>query len=343
MAGGSKSLFTAMTANDVIEEVKSISNPRQLFGPYWYENEVCCLFADENVGKSILAVQICDDITHLIQPDENVLYYDFELSKKQFENRYRSDDGKEHYVFQDNFIRVELNADNIPPERMNDIEDLLIEGIEENAVQYKAKAIVVDNISWLINLKNSVASAGKLMRKLCNLKKQYGLSILVLAHNIKRNRAKGIENNNMNGSKKMSNFFDAMFTIGMCQSDPSFKYIMQTKVRTGEFTHDKKNVDVCKIEKVGPNLKFVKYGNASEDEMLGKETPEFGQKDEKQTEAIKEAVKEQPVKQETSTKKEEKPQRSKRAPGSRSELVEKQLNRMQEYWKMKYVPTKILK
>ena len=273
MAEGGNSLFTAMTANDVIQEVKSISNPRQLFGPYWYESEVCCLFADENVGKSILAVQIGDGVAKMFQEGETVLYYDFELSKKQFESRYRSEDGDSHHVFNDNFIRVELNSGNIPVERMNEIEDLLIEGIEQNIIQFKSKAIIVDNISWLINLKNSVASVGKLMRKLCTLKKEYGLSILVLAHTNKRNSAKGIEINNMNGSKKMSNFFDAMFTLGKCKVDPSFKYLMQTKVRTGGFTNDKNNVDVCKIEKVGPNLKFVKCGNCSEEEMLGKDLP----------------------------------------------------------------------
>ena len=34
-----------------------------LFDKLWYEGEICILFADTNVGKSILAVQIGDSIS----------------------------------------------------------------------------------------------------------------------------------------------------------------------------------------------------------------------------------------------------------------------------------------
>ncbi len=52
----------------------------------WHEGEVCCLFADSNLGKSIFAVQMADEIAR----DQNVLYVDCELSDKQFQLRYDS-------------------------------------------------------------------------------------------------------------------------------------------------------------------------------------------------------------------------------------------------------------
>ena len=48
------------------------------------------MFADSNVGKSILAVQIADRIART----DNVLYLDFELSEKQFQLRYTNEHGE---------------------------------------------------------------------------------------------------------------------------------------------------------------------------------------------------------------------------------------------------------
>ena len=51
-------LFLVNSANDWIDKVKHIRVPNMLFSELWYENELCILFADANVGKTILAVQI---------------------------------------------------------------------------------------------------------------------------------------------------------------------------------------------------------------------------------------------------------------------------------------------
>jgi len=58
-----QSLFTVKTANDWIEEAKLNPIPNMLFSEFWFENEVCILFADTNLGKSILAVQIANSIS----------------------------------------------------------------------------------------------------------------------------------------------------------------------------------------------------------------------------------------------------------------------------------------
>ena len=71
------------TANRTILEASLLPMPRALWDSFWYEGELSCLFADSNVGKSILAVQIADRIART----DNVLYLDFELSEKQFQLR----------------------------------------------------------------------------------------------------------------------------------------------------------------------------------------------------------------------------------------------------------------
>lgn len=52
------------------------------------------------------------------------------------------------------------------------------------------------------------------MMKLMNLKKQYGWSLLVIAHTPKRNLSSPITQNDLAGSKKLYNFFDSVVAIG---------------------------------------------------------------------------------------------------------------------------------
>jgi len=52
----SKGLFTVKTANRWIEQAKTRPIPQMLFGEFWFEGELCILFADTNLGKSILVV-----------------------------------------------------------------------------------------------------------------------------------------------------------------------------------------------------------------------------------------------------------------------------------------------
>ena len=77
-------VMSIKTANRTVLEASLLPTPRALWDSFWYEGELSCLFADSNVGKSILAVQIADRIART----DNVLYLDFELSDKQFQLRY---------------------------------------------------------------------------------------------------------------------------------------------------------------------------------------------------------------------------------------------------------------
>lgn len=264
-------IFSAMTANETIEAAKTQKNPKKLWKEFWYENEVCCLFADANVGKSILAVQIGNSIAEKLPKDESVLYYDFELSKKQFELRYTDDKNKSTFKFSDKFIRVELNADKVRDyceATKESFDDVIINAIEANIKKFNSKILIVDNLSWLVNMKDTATTAGKLMKRLCELKKEYGASILVLSHTPKRNLGSPITQNSLSGSKKLTNFFDAMFAVGKSLKDETSRYVKQIKVRTGEFKYGADHVEICKIEKSGSFLGFTHIGYSTEEEQL---------------------------------------------------------------------------
>ena len=55
-------MFLVKTANQTVDDARKRPDPVSLWHGLWYEGEVCCLFADSNLGKSILAVQMADEI-----------------------------------------------------------------------------------------------------------------------------------------------------------------------------------------------------------------------------------------------------------------------------------------
>ncbi|OHT45622.1 AAA family ATPase [Flavobacterium tructae] len=255
-------LFTIKTGNEWMEEAKNKPVPKKLFGEFWFEGELCILFADSNVGKSILAVQIADSISKnkeitpfkLDAEKQAVLYLDFELSAKQFENRY-SKNYDEHYYFDNGFSRIEINSDADLPSN-TDFETYLLNSLEWSIAKTGAKTIIVDNLTYLKSGNESAKDALPLMKKLKALKSKYDLSMLVLAHTPKRDLSKAITKNDLAGSKMLMNFCDSSFTIGQSSADSSLRYIKQIKQRNTEEIYGADNVCVCQIIKPHNFLEF---------------------------------------------------------------------------------------
>jgi len=267
-ANDSKGLFTVKTANRWIEQAKTRPIPKMLFGEFWFEGELCILFADTNLGKSILAVQIGNSISFgigiigfiLEALGQLVLYFDFELSDKQFENRY-SIEFQEHYIFNDNFLRVEINADAVIPDNQT-FEDFLSLSLEHEIIKTGAKILIIDNLTYLKSETEKAKDALPLMKHLKALKSKHGLSILALAHTPKRDLSKPITRNDLQGSKMLINFCDSSFSIGESNTDTSLRYLKQIKSRNTEIIYDAENVCVCQIDKPSNFLKFdfLNYG-----------------------------------------------------------------------------------
>ena len=267
-------IFTVKTANRTIREAALRPNPDALWLTLWYEGEVCCFFSDSNLGKSIYAVQIATSIAK----KQKVLYFDFELSDKQFQLRY-SDEANNLNQFPDNLYRVEINRDSL--DAVN-FEEAVIGNIEQTAIKLGAKVLIIDNLTYLCVASEKGDAAGTLMLRLMALKRKYGLSMLILAHTPKRCLSNPITQNDLAGSKKLYNFFDSVFAIGKSAKNSSVRYIKQLKVRYGNYTYDADNVIVCVIEKVGTFLQFVDIGYAVEKEHL-KEPSEKDSTQEKET------------------------------------------------------------
>ena len=283
-----KGLFIVKSADKWLEEARKRPIPKMLFSELWFEGEICFLFADTNLGKSIMAVQIGESISSgkaipsfKLQADKQpILYFDFELSDKQFENRY-SNNFEDHYSFNEEFTRIEINPDSTIPNKKS-FEEYLHESLEKTIVETKAKVLIIDNLTFLSSETEQAKNALPLMKKLKELKNKYELSILVLAHTPKRDLSKPITRNDLAGSKMLINFCDSAFTIGESQLDKSIRYIKQIKARNTEVIYDAKNVCVCKIQKLSNFLEFKQttydeernhledYANKGNEEMVAR-------------------------------------------------------------------------
>lgn len=267
-------------ANDWVAEAALRPNPRPLWKELWYEGELTCLFADTNVGKSIYAIQIANHIGR----SEKVMYFDFEMSDKQFQLRYTDPSDNSLHRFSDGFLRAEMSQD---APVIDDI-SLMIDVMVQHCIQQDIKIIIIDNISWICNRSESGDAAGELMQKLVEVKRRYGMSILVLAHTPKRNMSAPLNQNSLAGSKKLANFFDAIFAIGLDKNNrPAGRYIKQIKVRTGELIYGETNVIVCRLEKEGSDLRFTETGRDWERTMLEEPDAADIERDQARTEVLR--------------------------------------------------------
>lgn len=244
-----------------------------------------------------MAVQIADSISRgepipgfkLKAKKQPVLYFDFELSAKQFEVRYsiRNEAQKvfeNHYSFDDNFKRIEINPDaEIPTE--STFENYLNQSLEQSIIETGAKILIIDNITYLKNETERSKDALPLMKYLKALKSKYGLSILALAHTPKRDLSRPITQNDLGGSKMLYNFVDSCFAIGQSNTDKSVRYIKQIKARNTAIIYDTENVIVCQINKPYNFLAFEFIDFGAEREHLKQIT-------EKDRESLIEQVKE---------------------------------------------------
>lgn len=255
-------VLSIKSVNQAMSEASLLSNPKELFGPFWFEGEIGCLFADSNAGKSILAVQIAEDIAM----NYKVLYFDFELSDKQFQLRYTDGQGNLHY-FPPTLYRVSLDPDNLANLDIP-FEDAVIRDIEKAAVVCEANIIIIDNISILCMQMEKGDDAAKLVQNLRALKNKYGFSILIIAHTPKRDMSRIITQNDLAGSKKLFNFIDSCFALGTSALGTNIRYLKQIKVRNCGIQYGTDNVRVYSIEKDGTLLHFVYRCDSLEQEHL---------------------------------------------------------------------------
>lgn len=277
--GRPDSIFLSKTANEWLKEASATPDPVRLWGEFWNEGELCCLFADSNAGKSILAVQMACHIAR----GRKVLYFDFEMSRKQFQRRYSDEQGVP-YAFPDNFIRLEMNPNYYSDEE--DVENTILEHIRREIIAQGAPVAIIDNLGFICTQSEKGDAAGRLMRRLKEIQSETSVSMLVIGHTPKRDMTAPLTQNELAGSKRLFNFFDSVFAIGQSARDPGLRYLKQLKVRASEFTYTGEHVLTCEIVKADSFIRFERRKTEPESSHLQRPTAERAEEMEQRVMAL---------------------------------------------------------
>ena len=251
-------LLNIKMANTWVKEAKSRPNPHTWFHGLIVANENTVIFAASNVGKSILAVQIAEEIAK----EEKVLYLDLELSDKQFQMRYTM--GDTVHNFPDNSLRAEINPENL----LNvDLENGIIDSIEK-AIMTGVKVVIIDNITFACMNAERAEVAGEFMKKVIFLKQKYQLTVVAIAHTPKQYYREPLDQYDLAGSSKLMNLFDAGIAMGCSVKGKDLRYIKQVKTRSGPKLYGEDNVAVCELTTEDGWLHFKFLGCGTEREHL---------------------------------------------------------------------------
>lgn len=265
-------LFTLHTVPHWMRQEQYTRPALPLFGEFWYENELCILFADTNMGKSVLAVQIANSLTRneAIAPlplqggYRTVLYLDFELSAKQFEQRYSH--AGEPYPFSTSFHRAQLNLQQHWPDGLGR-QPIMLNAITQAVEKVHPAVLIIDNITCMSNTAHATGALA-FMEQLKALKAQYQLSILALAHTPKRKTGMPLTPNDLQGSKLLLNFADSAFAIGTGHQGQ--RYLKQIKQRNTTSVYGADNVCLLQLHKTHDFLQFRFTGHTTEQQLLSK-------------------------------------------------------------------------
>lgn len=256
-----KSVFISKSANQLIEDARKEPMPKKLIGDLIYENEQTILFASTNLGKSIFATQIAIAVASgesldlgngLILINEvgivSVLFFDFELSDRQFLKRIGD------FKLPEKLFISKVERGSV----LEGKPKIIFKQLKEEAERVDAKFIIVDNISKIGNKLEEADNAIEFMSALWDLARFEDYTILIISHTPKINRKEAITSDSISGSSKIGALADSIIGINEFVSEKEGQvYIKQIKTRNDVIKYGKSKVICTNI--VQDSIGFVKH------------------------------------------------------------------------------------
>ena len=267
--------FNIRTLSSVLMD--DLQPVKKLVGDLIYPEEQTILFGGTNIGKSILAMQIaraicsgeslnlgggiyleneCDPI--------NVIYYDFELSQRQIQNRYNS-----------KIDCINLYWANITRGEILETEPKKVfEQLKSGAEDVEAKCMIIDNISAISGDLEKGENAKAFMGELWKLARDENYTIIVISHITKMGKSfEPIKIEHLKGSASIGQLADNVIGMGKvnCDNDNEV-YIKQIKVRNTAKKYGAANVIQTQTKMIDDTLVHDAIGIVNEQELLSENT-----------------------------------------------------------------------
>ena len=143
-----------------------------------------------------------------------------------------------------------------------------IDPIAASAEYRGIRHIFVDNIIFLLNDSEKGEAAGAFMKKILALKRKCVLTVVIVDHSPKRQPRTPMVQNDLAGSAKLMNFFDAGSAIGRSAKSSELRYVKQVKVRTDMNKYDGEKVLLFKLKQEQGCAQFIYEDTVSEADHL---------------------------------------------------------------------------
>ena len=213
--------------------------PVDLWHGLWHQGEIACLFGEPNVGKTLLAMQIANELN---KRGLKTIYFDFENAWHQFRTRYCNDklnyrSGDGHFEV----MRFNPNYSSAPHDNHS-----VINYIKAEMVTNQATVIIIDDINNLLGTGDQ-ADVRFVLNTLRQWSQMFLVSILVIAHSKRKKMSQLTTIDTLSGSYELSYFFDSIFSLSRANRYNAAEhgithYIKQHKNRVGEIIYDDENV-----------------------------------------------------------------------------------------------------
>lgn len=254
-------VFAVRSLNECIDEAEAMPEVHYFYHKMLVKGEVTAIFAPTNAGKTIFTFQVADSIA---LEGYRTLYVDCEMSLQGLKLRYLDAVTGQKHIFSSNLARAELCAELLGGENPQEV---IYQSLED-AAKAGFQVIVVDNISFLCADMEKGAAAGSLMAKICGLRKEYDLTIIIVAHTPKRKGDEPLTSYSMFGSSLLAAFFDSIIAIGISQTDPTVRYVKTVKFRSGPYPYPADDVALYRIQQINGFLQFDYIGRGVEADHL---------------------------------------------------------------------------
>lgn len=235
--------FKIMTANKLIES--NFKPPEPIIDQILYENGIGLIAGTDGVGKSLLALQAACSIAlgvpfleyFDVPKPKRVLLIQLELENGDLSQRFE----KQRNWFNNKYPKHNNNWSNL---RMSIIEqdteifvdhwDKIRDTIIEN--NFSNSVLIVDNLytSTNIDVSNNT-DLSQLLSKISELKRLYGLTIILISHHTKGTlKEKMLSKDMIRGGKAMTDFATNVFQMADSTLSTDLRIGKITKLRSGE-------------------------------------------------------------------------------------------------------------
>lgn len=249
---------------DVISEDynpnKTYEEKKYLFYPLLKENQLCILFGATGEGKSVLAIEIANQIANgstnwsffrVDTEPQKVLYIDFELGASSFQHRYKKCKLSPNLIIKNidvGLYNTMIGLDNRSNIKVNKALDF----IEALTTKNEAKVIFIDNLSNIADQVEQATEADRFISDLYGRLKALNLTIIFLGHTPKIQDNSKITINQLKGSSSLTKTFESVIGFKRSSINKNISYIKQLKTRQLDYIFDDKNVAMFEFNPNGP-------------------------------------------------------------------------------------------